>query len=337
MTPPVKTYEKTESLPFAVILLSGDGRILYRNRMAKGLLPPLSGMKEFISEKREMLSEGGFFFASLNGRRYCVFSSHEETPCRRVFFFEEFARLFHPVADELLERGEALFRDYEERLLSDGIAEERGGARASYLKRLSLRSRRFREEQRAYLRLVKATRRRKGEKEAWDLGDFFDEFGRVMVGLGFAVESSLPPETVIKFHWDTLSEILLNLLSFAALYEGERTIGIQGEKREDRLILRVLFFDREDLFRRFGNFLQDEEKRAHTKKSLSRFMPFSSLFTAALICEGEGLLFSVDRVKENCRITLSLPVTEDKAVRFLSALDPETRRRLVQKAKEFFR
>lgn len=330
-----KIFEQAEQLPFPVVILGKENEILSRNRMARGLLLPLAGMERFFEEEKEKLGGETFFSAFLDERRYFIAVTEKKNAkgfFRYVFFFEDFGRLCLPVADYLLEQSSKIFQEGEEKFtpLSD---EEKGPAVfLSYCKRLSLRTRRFREESLAYLRMSAAQMRRREDGHVCNLSGFFSFLTQVMKEVGFTVDASVSRPVSAKIHPDVLAEIFLNLFQFITLFEGEREAAVRGEVVENECRLTVGFPDRENLFELFGSYLKKENK----KKSTPRFAAFSPLFAAALLCDSEGLGLSVERCGETCFVTVRLSLTEEAAERFLSADEADVLRGLSAKVREFF-
>ena len=329
-----KHFELLENLPFSAMVLSEEGKILCRNRMARGLLLPPAGMKRFAEEEREKIGREGVFAAHLDGRRYFVAVmkiKKGRTMARQLFFFEDFGLLFLPVSEYLLEECNKLFSEGEKHFK---VAEETVSPTAllAYCKRLSLRTRRFREQRMAYLRLAAARNRKKGESTVCSLSGFFSFFSPAIQEAGFDATVSFDGEMGIFLHHDTLAEILLHLFQFVSLYEGEKEVRLQGGSDHGACRLTVSFSDREELFDLFGNYLLNENK----KRSAPRFAAFSPLFSAALLSDAEGLGFSLEKSGGDCRVTLRLPLAEHIPERFLSAKDTVNLEAVIAKVKEFF-
>ncbi len=330
-----KHFELLENLPFSAIVLGEDAKLLYRNRMARGLLLPPAGMARFAEEERERVSREGFFTAFLDGRRYFVAVmeiTKGKSLARQLFFFEDFGLLFLPVSEYLLEECNKLLLEGESRFSVDTEETASPSALLSYCKRLSLRTRRFREQRMAYLRMRAVRSRTKGKTAVFGLSDFFSFFAPAIKEAGFSAELSLDGEVGIKLHYETLAEILLHLLQFVSLYEGAKEVRLQGRSENGVCLFTVSFSDREKLFELFGKYLVKESK----KHSAPRFAAFSPLFSAALLSDTYGLDFSLEKKGEDCRITLRLPLAANIPERFLSAKDSENLAMLIAKVKEFF-
>ncbi len=330
-----KRFAPVENLPFSVIVLGEENKILYRNRMARGLLLPPTGMMRFFVQEKEKVSKEGIFSAVLDLRRYfiaVIAKRYGKSELRHIFFFEDFGLIGLPVSEYLLEECHKLLKEGEEKILACAEKEHSSSTLVSYCKRLSVRTRRFREERAAYFRMRAARNRNPMEEATCSLSGFFSFFSPALKEAGFSTTLSLDHDLKIMIHPDFLAEILLNSLQFVSLFEGERNVELQGEKEEKTCCLTLRFFDREELFELFGKYLLKENK----KNSASRFAAFSPLFAAALLCDGEGFDFSLEKKGEMCQITLRVPLAEHVQESFLSAKDKEYSRILSDMVKEFF-
>lgn len=297
-------------------------------------MPP-AGMARFAEAEKEKLRREGVFTVFLDGRRYFVAVmeiTKGKTSARQLFFFEDFGLLFLPVSEYLLEECHKLLLEGENHFSDAMEGKASSTGLLNYCKRLSVRTRRFREQRTAYLRLLATRTRKKGESAVCSLSGFFSFFIPAIQEAGFSAAASFCDDAGIRLHHDTLAEILLHLFQFISLYEGEKEVRLQGESVNGRCRLTVSFLDREGLFGLFGKYLLKENK----KQTAPRFAAFSPLFSAAELCDAEGLSFSLEKKGEECRVTICLPLAEHLPERFLSAKtveDPET---IIAMVKEFF-
>ena len=330
-----KYFELLENLPFSAVVLGEEDKILFRNRMARGLLLPPTGMARFAEKEKEKVCREGIFTAFLDGRRYSVAVmkiTRGKASARQLIFFEDFGLLFLPVSEYLLEECNKLLSEGEKYFSFPTEENVSSAALLSYCKRLSLRTRRFREERTAYLRMRAARSRTKAASAVCNLSGFFSFFTSAIKEAGFSTELSLDGEAGIRLHHDTLAEILLHLFQFISLYEGEKEVRVQGAAENGAYRLSIRFSDREELFKLFGNYLLKENK----KQSAPRFAAFSPLFSAALLSEAEGLCFSLEKKAEDCLVTLHLPLAENIPERFLSAKDAKNMETIIALIHEFF-
>lgn len=330
-----KHFELLENMPFSAIVLGEKDEILYRNRMARGLLLPPTGMMRFAEEEREKISHEGIFAALLDGRRYFVAVMEimkGKKSARQLFFFEDFGLLFLPVSEYLLEECNKLLSEGES-YFTDAVNENASSAGlVSYCKRLSVRTRKFRQQRTAYLRMLAIRKRKKGESAVCNLMGFFSFFLPAIKEAGFSATASFDDDAGIQLHHDILTEILLHLFQFISLYEGEKEVRLKGKIKNGVYCLTLSFFDREGLFRLFGKYLLNENK----KRTAPRFAAFSPLFSVAELCDEEKLDFALEKNGEDCRLTLCLPLAEYVPEQFLSAKTSERLESIIAKVKAFF-
>ena len=331
------TKEKTgrielslENLPFPAVTLSKDGNLLFRNRLAKKLLPPPSRLGRFLAREWNGAKEKAIFTATLEGTSYFVGLTRWEE--RTVFSFLETPLPLHPVFSRaLLERARELLPDFDRaaaRLLDEGSGGRKDPER---LDRLSARIRRLREEEGAYLRLMRLSERSWDSPVSIGLFGFFRSLTAAMQKARVTLFVTCPSSAVSWVSPSVLGFVMVNLFHFITLFEGEDKIRVLVEAGEKESVIDLYFPDREGLFSLYGT-LTGERGEEYFPQALA----FAPLFCAMAVCRDSGLVLRLLKRGDEGVLRLTLPAAPHMPEVFLGAKGAEIEVEMERWIREIF-
>ncbi len=322
--------ERLETLPFPVVALSEEGRPVFRNRLAKKLLPPPSRLGRFLEWAWEGAKEKVILTATLEGVSYFVGLTRwsEYT----VLSFLETLLPLHPVFSRaLLERARELFPEFDR--AAARLLEKRTGGKEEkeHLDRISARIRRLREEEGSYLRLMRLSERSWDEPTSCSLDGFLRVLTGAMQKARVTLFVSCPSSAGVWVSPAVLGFVMVNLLHFIVLFEGEDRIDVSVEAGEKESVIELCFPDREGLFSLYGTLT-----RTGGETVFPQALAFAPLFCAMTVCRECGLSLYLFRREEKGILRLTLPGSFRMPEAFLGARDARDDAAMAQWVREIF-
>lgn len=269
---------RTETFPFPALISDGRGNLLHRNRMAKGLLPSPWRLRRFLLQKRE---EKEIFSAQMDGRYYFVGKIQRED-CFLFIFLESFLPFYpavsHALLKEAVEHMELLCKEEQTQTLpKEGKHLQEG---------LIARTVKIRRESDAYFRLLNAKSYATGRQAVLDLPSYLEAVKRELAGKRVVLEVEKSEPLGACFSPSSLAFILLSVLQFVFLFQGEERIRAKAKKRGNRVALSLIFPDEEGLFAAFFALTEEEKTQ---KRPFPAGVGLSPLFSALAVCREERL------------------------------------------------
>lgn len=312
-----------DAMPYPAVTLPEKGKRFYRNRLARRLLPPSGKLREILSahtfENEDFLQE-----IRLDSIAYLLVVLPMADGVRVLCFFEHFLPL-----QEALSR--ALVRNMKEFFwaLLDKENEPCAG-QVVYLDRIAARVCAMRAQGDNYLRLLDASELSRGETaKTCSIDGFFAHMKRALDICGIQTELSFPRGATVLSEGSVLSFLVLNLVHFVRLFEGERRIRLSVSEEGEYLRFSVSFPDGGAVAASFENLIcnrEGDEKLLHT-------LP---LLCILRVCLENGIPWSVGQDGDMLSVSFLLAKGEEKPVLFLSDATAEEIAQLLQMIKNFF-
>ena len=319
-----ENFEKRlEALPYPAVVLPMKGKRLYRNRLARRLLPPSARIRELLTASRiendDVLKE-----IRLDSVAYLLVSFALEDGDTAFFFFEHFLPL-----QEALSRALVLsMKDFLWVLLEK--ENEAHSQNAVYLDQIAARACALRSHSDDYLRLSDASELLFEEKaQSCSLDGFFGHLKRALDVRGIPTSFSFPKGSTVLSEGAVLSYLVLNLVHFARLFEGERRVKISVQSRANDLCFSVNFSDDGAVV----SSLEELICRGGVHEKLLHILPMLCILR---ICMEKGIPWSVSRKGNRLFFSFVLAKGIEKPVLFLSDAAAEEIAQLLQMIKTFF-
>lgn len=313
------------SLPYPALVANEEGQVLYRNRLAKKLLPAPHRLRRFLLERAET-EKKRFFEASLEGVCYYVGTTQVQNGRYLVCFLESFLPFYEPLSRIILEQMQTFFWDMfpgEDSVHTEGTAKE-------ILDGIAARTFRLRTEEKGYLRLLKMKDRIPGEAVSCSISGFFRHLEQALEKRGIFLSASCPPRAAVKISPDSLSFLILNLVQFVYLFEGEHEIRAAVVQMEEGYRLSFAFSDRNLLFDSLETlFCGKESLDAHLLLAVP-------LLCAIRLCSEDGVPWILRGEAGQVTFTFSLPAGDRLPDAFLSETMAEEVEELLKTEKEYF-
>ncbi len=317
----IEMTEHLEAFPFPVVVLDEKEEIFYRNRLAKRLLPPPYRLKKQM--KRDSFPQKrGFSQVCLDDISYftAVFSFMGRD-C--VFFLENFLPFYESLSRVVLEEANSSFWN----LLPFG--EEEKHLSASFLDGFAARTYRLRQAEKDYLRLLQLRSRSFENIASCSLQGFFRHLSGLLLKRGIKLESRCPAEAAVRIDPSELTFIILNLVHFVFLFEGEDRISVFADKKKDGYRIFLKFADREGFLSAMKALLLGEEPLPCAMNCI----PFLCM---ASVCNKERFHWSVREDKGEVEISFVLPASDFLPDAFLSDTAAKEVQDLIRAEKEYF-
>ncbi len=302
--------EKADCLPAPALAVGEKGEILYRNRLAKRLLP-VSGRLRPIIEKALRHGET-FSCATLDQVSYYMFFFRERKSTVHLLVLMENTLLFHPGFDAyLMEEGLNLAKEILNVPKTESGSEVKTVA---FFDRLAARTRRFREEGRLYRNYLMEEKRTRSDAFSCDLSSFITSLAEKLEPYRLRLTYRGKEGLCVFASPEDIVYCVLNLVQFAFVFEGERNLEICARKTARKVIFSVRLLDRENLFSSFSDLMWGNVQK---KGGFSAAMGIPPLLSLALFCRREKERFLLRKEGEMCILEFSLPQTDLSSVGFL--------------------
>lgn len=313
--------EKLELLPFPALALSEEGEIFYRNRLAKRLLPPPSRLKKQMG-RASFPKKGNLAQVSLDGVLYFtgVFPV-EKVEC--VFFLENFLPFYEGLSRLVMEEANTCFWD----LLPGGEKEKK--ISPVLIDGFAARTYRLRQVERDYLRLLQLKERRFDNISSCSLQGFFRHLSELLLKRGIHLESTCPAEAAVQIDPSELTFIVLNLVHFAFLFEGESCLFASVDQKGDGCRITVKFADPEGFLSVIKAILLGEVPDS----GVMHCIPFLCVASA---CDKERFYWSVQEEKGKIAVSFVLPASDFMPEAFLSDTAAKEVQDLICAEKKYF-
>ncbi len=315
------TTEQLDTLPFPALKLDENGEVFYRNRLAKRLLPPPSRLKKQM-ERSSFPKRGCISQVCLDGILYFtgVFSVGE---AEYVFFLENFLPFYENLSRMVLEESNTCFWD----LLPGG--EEEKSLTPGFLDGYAARTYRLRQVEKDYLRLLQLRSRRFEHISSCSLQGFFRHLSELLLKRGIRLESECPAEATVRIDPSELTFIVLNLVHFAFLFEGEDRLFAFVKKKGDGYRITLEFADSAGFLSVMKALFLGEVPDSGAMHCI----PFLCMTSA---CDKERFYWSVQEEKGRIRVSFVLPGSDFLPDAFLSDTAAKEVQELIKAEKEYF-
>lgn len=308
-----------DALPYpAVVMTEGKGRLL-RNRLARCLLPSSSRLNGVLSEfGDEFMRE-----LSLDGVSYLVVAFSEEN--ERIFcFFEHFLPfqevLSRAVVGKMQDFLWSLLNEEERPCLETSLFHEQISARVCSLRRHGDN----------YLRLLNtASILGKEEASTCSLNGFFHCLQTALLACGVGVSFEVREEATVYTESGVLSFLVLNLVHFARLFEGEENVCLDVSEETDGFRFSVTVSDE-------GSVADSFEKLIRYGKDGDALLNTLPLLCILRVCMEKGIPWTVKQHNGKISFSLLLAKGEKKPVLFFSDATAAEVARFLQMVQSFF-
>ncbi|MBR5295693.1 MAG: hypothetical protein IKU24_03785 [Clostridia bacterium] len=310
-----------ETLPFPVILRVETGEIVYRNRLAKRLLPAPSKLKRIVGQKSFPCKEN-FSQVCIEDVLYFVgtLSFGEKD---MIFFLENFLPFYEPLSRAVLAETDSLLW----KALPFG--EEAKSITPAFLDSFAARTYRLRRIERDYLRLLQVKNRPFDNAVSCSLQGFFRHLSQNLIKRGIVLESDCPDEAAVHVDPSELTFLILNFVHFAYLFEGENKIFVSVEKEAKGFRLSLQVSASTEFIPLMQDLLFGKEKGLSSLLCL----PFLSV---ASVCQKEGFLWLVQSKEGKTEVSFLLPASDFMPTAFLSDATAKEVQELLRMEKEYF-
>jgi hypothetical protein len=316
-----KVTDRLDLLPFPALALDEGGEIFYRNRLAKRLLPPLSKLKKQMG-KSSFPRKGSISQVSLDNILYFAgMFSVEGADC--VFFLENFLPFHEGLSRLVLEESNSCFWD----LLPNGEDERK--CSPMELDGVAARTHRLRCAERDYLRLLQLKDKEFKNVSSCSLQGFFKHLANLLVKRGIRLENDCPAEASVSIDPSELIFIVLNLVHFAYLFEGEDRLFISVEKQGDCYRIAADFSDPGGFLSVIRALLLGEVPAT----GAIHCIPFLCL---TRVCDKERFSWSVREKEGKIAVSFLLPASDFMPDTFLSDAAAKEVEDLIRAEKEYF-
>lgn len=233
-----KIGKRMDALPYPAVRLSPTGKILYRNRFARCLLPPLGRLKEELRGCAS-LEENFLQRIRLDGIDYLAVAFADCDGERLLCFFENFLPLHEGLSRAILGKMQDFLWDLMNREKTDSEANN-----LIRLEHFAARACSLRANAEDYLRFLNADEVLKGEEaKSCSLSGFFGYLNRALRVRGLQVDFDFPDETTAFSEGEVLSYLVLNLVYFVRLFCGDRRVSLKVTEEGEGLRFAVCFED----------------------------------------------------------------------------------------------
>ncbi|MBE6712428.1 MAG: hypothetical protein E7580_02775 [Ruminococcaceae bacterium] len=317
-----KTVKWMERLPYPVLALAKNGKILHRNRLAKGLLPSLSKLREILPSN----SFDGDFLQEmrLDGIAYLVVRLAERDGGCLLCFFEHFLPLQEGLSRAILGKMQDFFWTLFEK---EGM--ESFGKNGAYLDQIAARACSLRRSGDDYLRLLSNRDSFCEEKKICSLSGFFNYLQRALDAMGIRASFRFPEHVNVLSEGEVLSYLVLNLIHFARLYEGESFVFLDVTEEGDHLRFSVEFSDG-------GGVASSLETLIRCGKEDEKLLCTLPMLCVLRICLDKGIPWTAERRDEKIRFSFLLSKGKEAPVLFLSDATAAEVAKLLQMVKNIF-
>lgn len=319
-----ENFEKRlEALPYPAVILPIKGKRLYRNRLARRLLPPAARLRELLTASR-LESDDVLKEMRLDSVAYLLISLALEDGDTAFFFFEHFLPLQEALSRALVLR----MKDFLWALLEK--EHEAHSQNAVYLDQIAARACALRSHGDDYLRLLDASDLLFAEEaQSCSLDGFFGHLKRALDVRGIQTSFSFPKGSTVLSEGAVLSYLVLNLVHFVRLFEGERRVKVSVQSRANGLRFSVNFPDDGAVV----SSLEELICRGGVHEKLLHILPMLCILR---VCMAKGIPWSVSRKGNRLSFSFILAKGIEKPVLFLSDAAAEEIARLLQMIKTFF-
>jgi len=311
--------EWLESLPYSAVAVPEEKGRVYRNRLARRLLPPPSRLTEALRvSERELLSE-----VCLDGIRYLVVRLPAEK-ASLYCLFEHFSPLQEMLSRGLVGRMQNFLWDLMDR-------EEKGEPCASLSPdQIAARARSLRMHSDGYLRLLNVGEHLKDKERATCcLDGFFGYLQRALSACDVSASFRFREGCAVVTTGEELSFLVLNLIHLAHLFETERSACLEAREEESGVRFSIEFRDG-------GAVASSLEEMIRFGKSGEGLLCSIPLLCVLRVCLERGIPWSVRRNGENLACSFLLPKGTEKPVLFLSDPAAEEVSALLRTVRTFF-
>ncbi len=271
--------------------------------------------------KRDFPREGSFSGVVIEEISYFV-GVFPRKGYRVAVFLENFLPFYEHLSRLILDEMNTLFWD----LLPDGEGKNPSPA---FLDSFAARTYRLRREQRGYLRLLQLKEQKFSNPSSCSLEGFFRYLSEALGKRGLSVESVCPEGAAVKIDSAALSFLILNLVHFAYLIEGENKIRIVSSKKKDGYMISLRFFDKE-------GFLDVMQSLLMGDKTSFRALLSVPFLCVARLCGGENFPWSAEVLEKEVKIEFLLPASDTLPDSFLSDATAKEVKELLKAEKEYF-
>lgn len=318
-----KFEKRLEALPYPAVVLPKEGRRLYRNRLARRLLPPAARLREILTAA-ELENDDFLRKIRLDSIDYLLVSLALENGAVAFCFFEHFLPLQEALSRALVRK----MKDFLWALLEK--ENEPLSGNAVYLDQIAARACALRSHGDDYLRLLDAAELFCGEKpQTCSLEGFFVHLKRALDVRGIPTVFSFPKGATVLSEGAVLSYLVLNLVHFARLFEGERQVELSVCSEAEGLCFSVSFPDDGAV----ASSLEDLICRGQEHEKLLYLLPMLCILH---VCLEKGIPWSVRQEGELLFFSFVLAKGIEKPVLFLSDATAEEIAQLLQMIKIFF-
>lgn len=302
-----------EHFPFPAVLVDPMFEILERNRLAQKLLLPPWRLRRYLKKFEKGEKKDRFFVSNLEDRCYFVaFLCHPRGYL--IAFLENLLYLYQPLTRAILSEGVELMGQWQahEALLLQGFGEEKDRALAE---RIAARTCRIREQMAMVHRLLSLTGRTLSKPLSCNASGLIrllqSKLKEHRITLDFdgekGVNCFVSPEALVA--------VVVNLVQFVLVYEGESRLNLALKPRKDQWVLRLSFREREGLFSDFAALFE----MVKNGTELPRAIGLAPLFSSMILCRENGLELELFSDGEVGRIDLVLPDGKEQEVQFLGS------------------
>lgn len=318
--------KKFQDLPCPVILVGEEGEVLWRNRLAQKLLPPPCRLKRFLYQFQEKQGEI-VFEAELDKIRYFVAVFPENNGAFRLCFFEDFLPFYEPFSRVVLEE----MQDFFWHLFEEKEQREKEVSAPGFLDSLAARTYRLRQEEKAYLRLLKMRSYVPQERVSCSVSGFFHHLQSALATRGLRLLLDCPENASAEFSTGAFSLLALNLIQFVYLFEGGDEVSVCVREAEEKIFFEFSFADPSGLSKVFGEtFMEGGDKK------IPDALVCSPLFCALCLCRRENVAWQILAENGQIRFAFSLPRALALPAAFLAESTSEEIGELMNLEKEWF-
>ncbi len=309
-----------DALPYpAVAVPAGQGRP-HCNRLARRLLPPLPILGDvFDCPSVDFLRE-----VKLDGITYLVVTFSTENGDSVYCFFEHFL----PFQEVLSRAIVSKMQDFFWTILNK--EEHSDSENVHLLDQIAARACSLRMQGEDYLRLLNVNQiLGKESPQTCCLGGFFGHLQRALEVRGIRVSFRFQEDLTVLSEGGVLSFLVLNLVHFVRLFEGERNICVVVTEEETVIRFSVEFPDD-------GAIASSIEEMIRYSKGSEKLLYTLPLLCILRVCLEKGIPWSLQQREEMFSFSFLLEKGEEIPVLFLSDATKSEVSRLLQMVKLFF-
>ncbi len=318
-----KSFEKwLDALPYPAVILQKESGNLRCNRMARRLLPPAVRLRGILAElfdgNEDLLQE-----IRLESVSYLLVGFSVTEGERLFCFFEHLLPLQEAISRVLVQKMRDFFW-----LLANRETEPKGNNTA-YLDQIAARVCALRSRSDEYLRLLDVPDGFCEESKSCCLDGFFTYLQRALDIQGIHASFSVPKGVTVVSQGTILSYLVLNLLYFVHLYEGEHRIKLLVLKENTHVRFSVSFRDEMSIMSSLESLIYSGDG----DENVLRILPMLCILR---VCLENQIPWTLQRNGASATLSFLLPKGEEKPVLFLSdAVSAETAK-LMEMVKIFF-